>query len=126
MPTEPVAAPRYWGIATWRVLSLVAAWGLGMVSVQLAFRHSRHAEWALPAAGVALAAGIVVSGVFQYALLDWFSTFHFREKFAYFLAHAVLLIAPLGTAGRNWLWMGTTLILLSQSMQLVKIGRAHV
>lgn len=119
MPTEPVAAPRYWGIATWRVLSLVAAWGLGMVSVQLAFRHSRHAEWALPAAGVALAAGIVVSGVFQYALLDWFSTFHFREKFAYFLAHAVLLIAPLGTAGRSWLWMGTTLILLSQSMQLV-------
>lgn len=119
MSTEPVTAPRLWGIAAWRVASLAAAWGLGMVSVQLAFRHTRHAEWALPAAAIALALGVGVSGVFQYALLDWFSTFHFREKFAYFLAHAVLLIAPLGTAGRGWLWMGATLILFSQSMQLI-------
>ncbi len=120
-PRPPASQRPAWilHIDTWRWVSLVAAWMLGALSLALLL-GTRGAGVARTAAfAVALALCIFPAAAFRLELLDFFHEFRYREKFALFLAHLILLVSPMGVLGAGWLPYGLSIILAAQGPQLI-------
>ncbi len=112
-------------LEVWRWTSLLLAWGLGTWSVHLSLAsHRRDAFWIWTAV-LALAVACSVAGLLRIVILDFLSQFQYREKFALFLAHVIVLVSPMGIVGRGWLLSGFVLLLILTAVQLVNAIAFH-
>lgn len=113
------AAPQGWGVDAWRAVSCGAALALGAVSLYPMLRTRGAAPWMALAACLALAVSLGAALGLRLAILDFLGGFHYREKFALFLGHLVLLISPLALFGGAWLGPGLALVLIALAAQTV-------
>jgi hypothetical protein len=109
----------------WRGVSLVAAWGLGACSIALLLRGGGVSWFWIEAAWVGLASTCLLSGLARAVILDFLSQFQYREKFALFLAHVVMVAAPIGLFGTAWFRPGLALVAIALGLQLVIAVNFH-
>lgn len=103
----------------------MAAWALGACSMALVLRGGGFSWFWIEGAWVALATTCLVSGLARAVILDFLSQFQYREKFALFLAHVVMVIAPISLFGTAWFRPGLALVAIALGLQLVIAVNFH-
>jgi hypothetical protein len=112
----------------WELIHVVATGVLATLALAISFRVAdAGVSGALLLYGVLAWGGLLLARAARTFLLDLFAQFHYREKFALFLAHGVVMLVPwtLGFRGWNHAFAAVLALLCLQAVHALGFGRVY-